>query len=92
MFRLVSAGFPEGVGEEDGQRSGSQALRQGADREQPRRLVLGQGSDAGAEHPLGDGVQPVGVQAGAPGAGAVSGTAARTWSSQNRRRVRVTPD
>lgn len=71
---LVSAGVPEGVGEEDGQRSGPQALSQGADREQPRRLVLGQSADAGAEHPLGDGVQPVGVQAGAPGAGAVSGT------------------
>lgn len=85
--RLASAGFPEGVGEEDSQRSGPQALCQGAGREQPRRLVLGQGADAGAEHPLGERVQPVGVQAGAPGAGAVSGTAALPWEPVKSLRV-----
>lgn len=74
MACLACAGVPEGVGEEDSERSGPQALSQGADREQPRRLVLGESADAGAEHPLGERVQPLGVQAGAPGAGAVSGT------------------
>lgn len=71
---LVPAGFPERAGKEDGKRSGPQTLSQGADWEQPRWLVLGQSPDAGAEHSLGDGVQPLCVQTGPAGAGAVSGT------------------
>lgn len=71
---LVSAGFPEGVREEDSKRSSPQTFSQGADREQPRWLVLGQSADAGAEHPLGEGVQPLSVQTGPAGAGFVSGT------------------
>lgn len=52
---------------------------------------MGEGADAGAEHPLGDGVQPVGVQADAPGAGPVSGTALspRYRAAAERRRLTV---
>lgn len=71
---LIPAGFPEGVREEDGKRSGPQTFGQGANWQQPRWLVLGQSADAGAEHSLGDGVQPLGVQTGPAGAGPVSGT------------------
>lgn len=76
-------GIPEGDGKEDREHSGPKTFCKGADREQPWWLVLGQSSDAGAEHALGDSVQPVSVQTGPAGAGPVSGAAGRP----GRRRV-----
>lgn len=51
---MVFVGLPKGIGEEDQQRAGPEALSPRAHRRQPRRLLLGPGPDAGVKHTLGD--------------------------------------
>lgn len=72
-FSMCTAGVPERVGQKDWQRAGFEALSSWAYWEQPRWLVLGQSSDARAEHALGDGLQPLCVQTDTTRAGTLSG-------------------
>ncbi len=72
-FSMCTAGVPERVGQKDWQRAGCEALGPWAYWEQPRWLVLGQSSDARAEHALGDGLQPLCVQTDTTWAGSLSG-------------------
>lgn len=62
---MVFLGFPKRTGEEDQQRAGLEAFCPRAHRRQPRRLLLGQGPDAGVEHTLGDGVCTLHIKADA---------------------------
>lgn len=69
----VFLGFPERTGEEDQQRAGPETLGARAHRGQPRRLLLGQGPDAGTEHTLGDRVCTVHIQADPLGSSPAAG-------------------
>lgn len=72
-FWCVHPGVPEGAGEAHGDSAGAEALGPGAHRQQPGRHHLGEGAAAGAEQPLGHGVQAVCVQANPPGTGPEAG-------------------
>lgn len=78
---MVSPGLPERAGEEDQQRAGPEALCQGTHRRQPRRLLLGQGPDAGAKHPLGDRVCTLHIKADAARVSPATGKVHITESS-----------
>lgn len=60
---MVFLGLPKGIGEENQQRAGPQALGPRAHRRQPRRLLLGEGPDAGVKHTLGDRVRTFDIKA-----------------------------